>query len=87
MPTATLTSKGQITLPKEVRHCLNLKAGDRVEFIVDAVGNYRMVQASRDVRELRGLLAPPPRPISLDEMDRAIASAVARRSSKGVERS
>ena len=38
MATSTLTSKGQITVPKEIRERLRLKAGQRVEFLVDARG-------------------------------------------------
>lgn len=38
MPRATLTSKGQMTLPKEVREALKVKPGDRVEFIIQAPG-------------------------------------------------
>jgi AbrB family looped-hinge helix DNA binding protein len=87
VPTATLTSSGRITLPKEVRDRLNLKAGDHVEFVDDPAGGYRLLQAHRDIQELRGLLRPPPRPVSLDEMDRAVARAVARRLSRGVKRS
>jgi AbrB family looped-hinge helix DNA binding protein len=87
VPTATLTSSGRITLPKEVRDRLNLKAGDYVEFVDDPAGGYRLLQARRDIQELRGLLRPPPRPVSLDEMDRAVARAVARRLSRGVKRS
>ena len=32
MPSSTLSSKGQVTVPIEVRHRLGLKAGDKVEF-------------------------------------------------------
>jgi AbrB family looped-hinge helix DNA binding protein len=35
--TAAVTSKGQITIPKEVRRQLNLREGDRVEFVMDGV--------------------------------------------------
>lgn len=87
MPKASLTSKERITVPKDVRDRLNLEAGDRVEFVEDPAGGYRLVPAGRDVRELRGLLAPPPKPASLDEMDRAIARAVARRPSSAGKRS
>ena len=60
VPVSTITSKGQTTIPGEVRRHLKLKAGDRVEFIVEADGKGVLVPATVDVRELKGLLAPAP---------------------------
>ncbi len=79
MPVSTITSKGQTTIPGEIRRHLKLKAGDRVEFIVEADGKVVMVSATVDVRELKGLLAPAPRRVSLDEMETAIRRRAARR--------
>ena len=59
MSTATLTSKGQITIPKDVREGLGVGTGDRVEFIDEGGGAYRMVAATRDVRTLKGVIARP----------------------------
>ncbi len=56
MPTATITSKAQITLPKEIRDHLKLAEGDRVEFIIDASGEVRVRTVSGSVRKLHGLL-------------------------------
>ena len=56
MSTATLTSKGQLTVPKVVRDALGLAAGDRVQFIEHESG-FKLVAASHDVRELKGLFA------------------------------
>ena len=56
MPTATITSKGQITLPKEIRDHLKLAEGDRVEFIIDASGEVRVRTVSGPVCKLHGLL-------------------------------
>jgi AbrB family looped-hinge helix DNA binding protein len=56
MPTATLTSKGQITLPKAIRDRLRLGTGDRVDFIVKDDGTVVLRPATVDVRELKGLL-------------------------------
>jgi AbrB family looped-hinge helix DNA binding protein len=54
MPSATVTSKGQITLPKVIRDLLRLDKGDRVDFVVQDDG--RASPRDVDVRELKGLL-------------------------------
>lgn len=72
MPTATVTSKGQITIPREVRQALGIEAGDRVEFVAQATGVYTVVAATRDVRHLKGLVAKPAKPVSLEDMKRAV---------------
>lgn len=73
MATATLTSKGQITLPKSVRERLGVGAGDKVEFIETAPGHFRLVAATRDVRHLRGMIPKLAQPVSIEDMNRAIA--------------
>jgi len=73
MSTATLTSKGQITIPAEVRRVLNVKAGDRVEFVQVEPGRFELIAATRSVRELKGLFGKPARTVSIEEMNRAIA--------------
>lgn len=79
MPTATVTSKGQITIPKSVREGLGVDAGDRVEFVESTKGVYTLVAVSRDVRELKGLIAKPARPVTVEAMKRAIAKRASRR--------
>ncbi|MCW5590852.1 MAG: AbrB/MazE/SpoVT family DNA-binding domain-containing protein [Burkholderiales bacterium] len=79
MPTATVTSKGQITIPKSVREGLGVDAGDRVEFVESTKGVYTVVAVSRDVRELKGLIAKPARPVTVEAMKRAIAKRASRR--------
>lgn len=78
MSTATLTSKGQITIPADVRRSLNVDAGDRVEFVEVAPGRFEVVAATRSVRELKGMLGKVERPVSIAEMNRAIARQGAR---------
>ena len=74
MPAATLTSKGQLTLPKQVRKLLKVGTGDTVDFVIGADGEVRVRAGSVDVWELRGLLHKPGRgPVTLEEMDAAIA--------------
>ena len=71
MATATITSKGQVTLPREVRASLGVVAGDRLDFIRMDDGNYAIVPASHSIRSLRGVLPRPPQPVSLEDMDAA----------------
>lgn len=70
---ATITSKGQITLPKALRDHLNLAAGDRVEFILEDNNVVRMVPRTTSITRLKGMLPKPKRPVSMEEMDAAIA--------------
>jgi AbrB family looped-hinge helix DNA binding protein len=72
MSTATITSKGQITIPVEVRHDLKVDAGDRVEFIQIAPGRYEFVAANRSVTELKGMFGKAARRVSIEEMNAAI---------------
>jgi len=71
MSTATLTSKGQITIPADVRRRLGLESGDRVEF-VEVDGGFAIKPANDDVRSLKGLLRKPAKPVSIEAMNAAI---------------
>jgi len=73
MATATLTGKGQITIPIEVRQALRLDAGDRVEFVEVEQGRFEIVPATRSVAALKGMFGKPKRTVSIDEMNAAIA--------------
>jgi AbrB family looped-hinge helix DNA binding protein len=77
MSEARMTSKGQITVPKDVRLKLGLKPGDRVRFLVEADGRVRLLPAKRDIGELVGILPKPKQALTIEEMDEAIARAVA----------
>ena len=80
MPEATLTTKGQVTIPKAVREHLKLETGSRVDFVFEADGRVVLKPVTRHVRELAGLLhRPGQRPISVSQMDAGIASHVRRR--------
>ena len=76
MPAATLTSKGQLTLPKAVREHLKVATGDAVDFVIGADGEVRVRAGDVDVRELQGFLHKPGRrPVMLEQMDEAVAMA------------
>lgn len=74
MATATLTSKGQLTLPREVRAALGVSTGDRLDFVRLEDGAYAIVAATGSVRSLKGVVAPPPGPVSLEDIEAAIAA-------------
>ena len=78
MSTATLTSKGQITIPVDVRRALNLEAGDRVEFVEIEPGRFEVIAATRSVRELKGRFGTPERAVSIEEMNAAIVAQATR---------
>jgi len=70
---ATITAKGQATIPKEIRKHLNLKPGDRVKFFIHPDGTVVLLPR-RPVTALRGFLRWQGRPATLEEMDEAIAA-------------
>jgi len=74
MAAATVTSKGQITIPADVRRALRVSSGDRVEFVEIEPGRFEIIAATGSVRELKGMFGPRKRSVSLDEMNEAIAS-------------
>jgi AbrB family looped-hinge helix DNA binding protein len=73
MSTATLTSKGQITIPVEVRNHLKVDAGDRVEFVLIAPGRYEFMAANSEVSALKGMFGPAKQAVSIEAMNAAIA--------------
>ncbi|RDE08160.1 AbrB/MazE/SpoVT family DNA-binding domain-containing protein [Pelagibacterium lacus] len=86
MSTATLTSKGQMTLPKEIREDLNLKAGDKVDF-VKVGGRYELRPRNLRAADFAGMLhRPGMRAMSVEEMDEGIAEAVRERSERSLDR-
>jgi len=76
MPTATVTSKGQITIPASIRERFGIHAGTRVHFFVND-DTIEFVPATRSVRELAGMLKYDGEPVTVEQMDDAIAEHLA----------
>jgi AbrB family looped-hinge helix DNA binding protein len=76
-----MTSKGQITVPKEVRDELGLEPGTKVTFVRIGPGDYRMRPKVRSVMDLVGALDYDGAPVSLEQMDEAIQEGATGRSS------
>jgi len=72
MSTATLTAKGQVTIPAEVRKRMGLDTGDRIEFVELESGRFLIMPAIDDVRSLKGLLRKPGRKVSIEDMNDAV---------------
>lgn len=75
MPMAKMSSKGQITVPVEVRRALSLDEGSRVNFVLNADGVYELVPETGSVTALKGMLSSPRGPVTIEEMNEAIADS------------
>lgn len=71
---ATMTTKGQITIPVDVRLALKVEPGDRVEFVQIEPGRFEVVAATRSVRELKRRFGKPRQAVSIDDMNASIAA-------------
>jgi AbrB family looped-hinge helix DNA binding protein len=72
MSESTISSKGQVTVPKAIRMQLHLQVGDRVRFVVEEDGSVSIAAATRDVSSLRNVLPRPRRKASLEDIQTAI---------------
>lgn len=72
MSQATMTTKGQVTVPKAIRDHLKLRAGDRLSFIVAADGSVTIRPMTASVTTLKGIVPAAPRVVTIEEMNQAI---------------
>lgn len=78
MFTATVTSKGQITIPKAVRDQLGIAQGTQVMFYAAEGRSVRMIPRTSTWDDLEGMFYDPDQPtVSIEEMDEAIGDAIA----------
>lgn len=77
MVAATMTSKGQITIPVAVRRKLRLKAGSKVDFVENKAGELVLRPRTGDIRELYGIVRYDGPPLSIEEINEAIGDAAA----------
>ena len=74
MTAATITSKGQVTIPVDVRNHLGLGSGDRIEFSFnETTGRYEVYPATRSLALLKGVVKKRANPVSIEDMNLAIA--------------
>jgi antitoxin PrlF len=72
MPSATVTSKGQITIPKEVRKALRLKPGVRIDFYETGDGQFAIRAKTGSIRDLAGCIPKLDYVPTIEEMNQAI---------------
>ncbi len=72
MTASTVTTKGQVTIPLDVRRRLGLDAGDRIEFVEIGDGMFAIKPAIDDVRSLKGVLRKPSKPVSVEDMNAVV---------------
>jgi AbrB family looped-hinge helix DNA binding protein len=68
MANATVTSKGQITIPKNIRELLGLEAGDKVNFLINDQGAVSLIPLTKDVTTLKGLVTKPRYHVTVEDM-------------------
>jgi antitoxin PrlF len=82
---STMTSKGQITVPKEVRDDLGLVAGSKVLFVKIGDGDYRLVARTGRITDLSSMLHRPGQPtLTIDEINDGVADAAAASGLRGL---
>lgn len=75
---ATLTSKGQVTVPNAIRKALRLHVGDKLDFVVVNDALIQVVPKRSAVRDLKGMIPPPRTGVSLADMEAAIVAGASR---------
>ena len=78
MLAAKITSKGQVTIPKNIRQHLKIDQGDKIEFFVGENGVVIISPIKSDVRELKGIIAKPDQAVSIEDMKEAIVAGANR---------
>jgi len=79
MPTATVTSKRQITLPAETCRKLRIVPGSKIDFVTNEAGETVLRPKTGDISRLHGIVKHDGPPLSLEAIDRAIVEATVAR--------
>lgn len=78
MKLGAITSKGQTTIPVEIRKHFGLNSGDKLQFMIEE-DHIVMVPAKGSVRDLKGMIPKPQKPVSMEEMNAAVEGEAADR--------
>lgn len=75
---ATITSKGQITLPAGIRNKLRLHAGDKLDFFIGDDNRIEAMVKKSSLKDLKGMIPPPRQGVTLEEIEKAILHGVSK---------
>lgn len=76
MTIATITSKGQVTIPKSIRERLHLQPGDQLDFLMEGEESVRIKRRTKHPDEVFGLLGKCPRRVAhIEDIDEALRQA------------
>lgn len=77
---AKMTSKGQVTVPVEIRNAFNIKPGDKLLFCTDERRTLRVIVKNRTLASMAGFLGTPPvnSALSIEDLDDALGEALGR---------
>lgn len=75
--TATMTSKGQITVPAAIRSDLDIHSGDKIQFVKVGEGRYEILPATDDIKNLKGMVKTK-KVVSIEKMNGKIRSKSSR---------
>lgn len=73
MHVSTITSKGQTTIPKNIREKLNLMTGDSIEYYVNNDNSITLYHSDLDISSIYGLMRKPSKKVSIEDMKRAVS--------------
>ena|ERR1035437_6072768 len=85
MPTATMTSKGQITIPIQVRKALGLDTGDKIDFVEMERGGFALMPRTGSIRDLEGCIPKLDHVVTIEEMNQAIIDGATKSYLKSIE--
>jgi antitoxin PrlF len=71
---ATMTSKGQVTVPREIREHFHIKTGDKLDFVIREDGTIETIPIHTALKSLKGILPKSMKRVSLEDMEKAIGT-------------
>lgn len=74
---STVSEKGQLVIPREIRKALDVQRGDKISWVLDDAGQIRVTLAKGDIMALKGRIKSNARSVSIEEMDDAILAGAA----------